>query len=197
MELDPILLHSPVQRTATQAQRLRGLTDVPLKSLQSLSHQYGLNRFQTELFEILRLSPLRTERKVSSLNFLGAAHQHRTFDRVLQLAYVTRPGILQKTLNGGGIKFLYGPPISSGVTGKKMRSQHRNVFPTLAQSRHVDFYRVQPEQQVLTKLAGGTGRGQVGVGCRQNTDINSPRSGRSHALNLARLQHPEKLCLLP
>src|SRR5579862_595014 len=95
-ELEPILLHPPVECSATQPQSFRRLTHIALKTLQSFSDQNRFHRFQAEVFKILALWPQQVEPEVATLDFFASAHQDSALDRVIQLAYVSRPGILHQ-----------------------------------------------------------------------------------------------------
>src|SRR6266496_2118198 len=96
--LEPILFHPPIQSAAAQTESLCRLADVALKALQRLADQDTFNRFQTQFFEVLPLSTLRTEPKISWLDLFCAAHEHCPLHGVFQFANISRPSVLKKRL---------------------------------------------------------------------------------------------------
>src|SRR5713226_7941361 len=73
--LEPIFLHTPVERAATQAESFRSLTHVSLRPLQRFADQNGLHRFQAEFFQILTLRTQHVQPQVGALKLIAAAHQ--------------------------------------------------------------------------------------------------------------------------
>ena len=78
--------------------------------------------------------------------------------------------------------------IALRVPLQKERREFGDVVPPLAERWHVDFDRVQAEQQVLAETAGGGLRVQVGVGGGQDPHVDTPRARGPDTLELTRLQ---------
>ncbi len=53
-----------------------------------------------------------------------------------------------------------------------MHGQRRDVFPALPQSRQMDLDGIEPEQEVLAKLAGLARGRKIVVGSRDHANIN-------------------------
>src|SRR4051794_21155108 len=109
--LEPIFLHTPVERAAAQPESLRSLTHVSLRALQRFADQNGLHGFQAELFQILTLRAQHVQSEVSALNLIAAAHQDRAFQCVLELANITWPRILHEQLQSGRFEPLNRTPV--------------------------------------------------------------------------------------
>src|SRR6476620_3895984 len=76
-----------------------------------------------------------------------------------------------------------------------MIEQGRDVLPTLAQRRQLNFDRVEPEQQVLAEsllVSELVGRG---VGRRDDADIDRSRAISANWYNLALLERGQQLGL--
>src|SRR5688572_27211774 len=54
-KLKPIPLHPPIQSTAAQTERFRGLTHVALEALQCFANQNAFNLLQAQFFKVLGL----------------------------------------------------------------------------------------------------------------------------------------------
>ena len=102
--LEPIFFHSPVQGATAQAESFCRLAHVTLKALQRFANKNTFYRLQTQFLEVLCLRALNSKAKISRMNLAGASHEDSPLQRVLQLAYIARPGILDQSLQGGRIK---------------------------------------------------------------------------------------------
>src|SRR6202041_877144 len=91
--LEAIFLHPAVQSATAQSQSFRGMAHIALRALQRLADQNGFHRFQAEFFEVLALPAGQVEAQVGALDLRAAAHEDGALQRVLQLAYIARPGI--------------------------------------------------------------------------------------------------------
>src|ERR1700739_1055132 len=78
-----------------------------------------------------------------------------------------------------------------------MHRQSRNIFSPLTQGRQMDFDRIQAKQEVLAKLSCLARILKVGIGRRDNADVDLSAAGRAHAFHFSRLDNPQKLRLLP
>src|SRR6266403_2411041 len=82
---------------------------------------------------------------------LRFAHDDRSLNHVLQFANVTRPGIRLKQVQ----TLLVDPPYILSYIPRAMIDevfdQHRNVFSSFSQRRHINREHVEPVKQVTTK----------------------------------------------
>jgi hypothetical protein len=131
-ELEAILLHAPIERTATQTKRFSSLAYVALKALKSFPNEQRLHSFQAELLEILRLRTLHVQAQIGRLNFAASAHEHRALERVFEFADISRPGILRHRLKSGRLEAIDFAPITGSVPPQKMDGKGRNILAPLA-----------------------------------------------------------------
>src|SRR5260370_3440799 len=119
----------------------------------------------------IELACNRLPRKPSLVHreILGFAHDDRSLNHVLQFANVTRPGIRLKQVQ----TLLVDPPYILSCTPRatmnEILNQHRNIFLSFPQRRHLNRKNVEPVKQVATKGAGSDGCPQVTVrGCNHS-----------------------------
>src|SRR2546422_5746530 len=86
--------------------------------------------------------------------------------------------------------------IAGGVAVQEVRGEQRDIGAPLAQWGKPDLDRVETKQQIFAEAAGLYLRLDVGVGGRDDADVGAPRTRRTHALILARLEHAQQLRLL-
>src|SRR5512146_1842715 len=103
--------------------------------MERLANQETLDRLNTQFFHVLRLLAGRQQSPVCRLDFLAVTHQHGSFERVLQLANVPRPRILQKSLQRRRLKAAYRTVIPQSVTREEVRGQFGNIVTSFAKSR--------------------------------------------------------------
>ena len=94
-------------------------------------------------------SPSSPSRIVDALR-----HQHAALDRVIELADVARPRVIEQRLQRRRLEAAEVLPIALRVLPQEVRRQRRDVLAPLAQRRQLDFDRVQAEQQILTETSG-------------------------------------------
>src|ERR1035438_847308 len=119
-ELESIPFHPAVESATAQAQGLSRLTHVAVEPLQRFANQDALDFFDAEFLEVLSLWALHIQPQVRDLNLAGVAHQHRTFQGVLQFADVPGPGILHHRLKSGGGKTAHRRAIACRITRQEM-----------------------------------------------------------------------------
>src|ERR1039457_848279 len=119
-ELESIPLHPAVESATAQAQGLSRLTHVAVEPLQRFANQDALDLFDAEFLQILPLRSLHIQSEIRDLNLAGVAHQHRTFQGVLQFADVTWPRILHHRLKSGGGKTAHRRAIACRITRQEM-----------------------------------------------------------------------------
>src|SRR5215212_8029613 len=82
------------------------------------------------------------------------------------------------------------------VMREKVRGERRDVLAAIAQRREADLDGVQPEQQVLAKTPRRDFIFERCIGRGDQAHVDAPRLRRTDALELARLDNAQKLCLL-
>src|SRR6266404_545370 len=194
--LDTILLHAPVKRAPAETQRIRSLAYVTLKACQCFAYEQSLNRFQTQLFKILRLRPLQIESQICGLNLSTAAHQDGALQGMFQFTDISGPCILRHYLKGRSIESSDLAPIPGCVPPQKMNRKSRNILAAITQRRNMNLDGVKPKQQVFAELTGGAGSLQIDVGSGDHANVNLPGAGRSQPLNLPGLENSQKFGLL-
>ena len=156
--LEPILFHPAIQGAAAQAQRLRRLAHVALKALQRLADQNALHRLDAEFFQVLGLRP-QVQSQVGRLDLVWSGTSARRAPGCAPARAHCPARRIASALQGRRVKPVNGTPVARSIAREKMPGQRGNVFPAFAQRGHMNFDRVQAEQQVFAKLAGGASRG--------------------------------------
>src|SRR4029453_7768792 len=103
--LDFVFLHLAVEGGAVQAQNLRRLLLVPVRSLQRLHDRHLLDLGQRAVWrndELGRRGAFRSQRfrQIVDLDFRALRYQHTAFDDVLDLAHVARPAVTDEHVIG-------------------------------------------------------------------------------------------------
>src|SRR4051812_15731587 len=98
---EAILFDPTVEAPATESERFGRMTYVASMTRQRLPDQKGFYLFQAHLLD--RTGAIsRLQRKIFRPDVLAGAHQYRAFDRVIEFAHVSGPGILQQIFHGCG-----------------------------------------------------------------------------------------------
>src|SRR5260221_13957210 len=114
---------------------------------------------------------------------------------MIQLADISRPGVLAKELRGPRVKPGNGFAITLGVTSQEMVSEEKNILAALPERRQMNLDGVQTKKEVLPEAPGGGFGVYVGVGCGQNANVNTAGGRRAHTLDFPRFQHRKKVFL--
>ena len=122
-------------------------------------------------------------------------HQHAALDRVIELADVARPRMLEQRLQRRRFEAADVLAVALRVLPQEVRRERGNVLAPLAQRRQLDLDRVQPEQQVLPEAAGRDLLAEVRVGRRDDAHVDLARARRADALEVAGLEHAQQLRL--
>src|SRR6266478_5719457 len=142
----------------------------------------------------IELACNRLPRKPSLVHreIFGFAHDDRSLNHVLQFANVTRPGIRLKQVQ----TLLFDPPYILSCTPRatmnEILNQHRNIFLSFPQRRHLNRKNVEPVKQVATKGAGSDGCPQVTVGGRNHSNICLDGSSSADTLKFVFLQNTQE-----
>src|SRR5581483_4031718 len=105
--------HLPIQRRATQPQRLRRLAQVTAMLGDRLENSLLLQRVQIQRGGLL--SGMWSGQQSIELQSALVAHDHQTLDGVAQLAYVARPMIVLEPLERGRIQRRFRFVVLAGV----------------------------------------------------------------------------------
>src|SRR5882724_4146836 len=87
---EPIFFDSPIEASAAEPEGLCGMTNVASMARERFADQERFYFFQAHLFDGSCSIP-GLKGKVLRPNALGCAHQHCTFDRVIEFAHIPWP----------------------------------------------------------------------------------------------------------
>src|ERR1700688_2831558 len=91
------------------------------------------------------------------------AHDYRSFDDVLQFAYVSGPGVRLEQLQG---LLIDAPDVLARfapIAIDEVFNEQGNIRPSCPQRRHLERKYVKPIIQVLAEGAAGNGRLQIAI----------------------------------
>ena len=97
---------------------------------------------------------VRAQAEVGRLDQRALRHQHRALDRVIELADVAGPAVLEQHLHRAALEPGEALPVALRVLAEEVLREQRQILAAIAQRRQPDLDRVQPEQQVLPEPAG-------------------------------------------
>ena len=123
------------------------------------------------------------------------AHQHRTLDRVLELADVARPPVANQQVIRGRRDRANRLLIALVELREEVIAEQRDVFGPLAQRRHAQRDRVDAEVQVLAQAALTQRHLEVDVGRADQSEIDRDQAIAADRPILALLQHAQQLRL--
>ena len=92
--------------------------------------------------------------EIGRLDQRALRHQHRALDRVIELADVAGPGVLEQHLHRAALEAGEPLAVALRVLAEEVLRQQRQILAAVAQRRQPDLDRVQPEEQVLAEPAG-------------------------------------------
>src|SRR5258708_39515829 len=112
---------------------------------------------------------------------------------MIQLADISRPGVLEKELRGPRVKPGNGFAITLGVTSQEMVSEEKNILAALPERRQMNLDGVQTKKEVLPEAPGGGFGVYVGVGCGQNANVNTAGGWGGESLECTGVAKPKKV----
>ena len=112
-------------------------------------------------------------------------------DGIFQLSHVSRPGILQETVQARGIEPKIGQSKAGSTLAHKMSGQRKNVVLSLIQRRHVNLNNAQTVVQIFTETIGLDGLFQVAVGRRNHAHIDLDGTCLANAHDFSLLKNAE------
>ena len=125
----------------------------------------------------------------------AVGHRHRRLDRVLQLADVARPGVLQQRLHRLGVDLGDRRGAHRRELFEEVHRQQRDVLGPVAERRQVDPDHVQAVEEVGAEPAHLDLVLQPLVARGDDPDVDLDRLGPADPLERARLEHAEQLRL--
>src|SRR5271155_1060800 len=163
---------------------------------QSALNQIALHVIEVHLFKTRGSAQRgRAQAKIGGADLRALRKEHATFDGVIEFADIAGPGMFAQSNGGGGIKAGNSFAIALRVATKKMMREEQDVFAAVAQRRDVNLNGVQAEKQIGAKASGGRFGVYVGVGGREDANVDASRCRRSDAFEVAGFQHAQKLGL--
>src|SRR6267143_931933 len=120
------------------------------------------------------------------------AYNYRSLDDVLQFANVTQPRVRLKQFQA---PFVYPANVLSRfsrVTIDEVLNQHRNIFSSFPQRRHLDGENVKAVKKVAPEYACSDGSFQIAVSCSNYANIRSDRSRSTDAFEFMFLQNTQE-----
>src|SRR4051812_596732 len=192
---EPETLQTAVERAAAQPERLRGLADVASVPGKSLLDEEPLDVLEAHVLETRGRLARRPQPEVPRTDGVSLRHQHGALHRVIELADVARPAVIEQELHRTGVEAREVLAVSLRMLLEEVTREQRHVFAALAHGRKVDLDRVQTEQQVLPESPSRHFLVEVGIGGREDPDVHATRPRRSDTLEFTRLEHAQQLGL--
>src|SRR5262245_19247170 len=197
---EPVFAELVVERRAMDAEDVSGCALVPAGELEGLENGETLdflertaarNAARTNL-ELARASELRQIRR---LDLSVARHNDGTLDRVLELTHVARPVVLFERAHGRRRDTHDLSVVLSRIDPNELRRQQRQILGPLSQWRHRQQNGVEPEIQILSKLA--LTHGLVGIGVRRanQSKVRTHCLRRPNRAEFVLLEHTQQLGL--
>src|SRR5439155_12544219 len=92
--LQPVPLQSPIQRAATEAERLRRLADVAVEPAHRLFDQEPFDLLEAHVLDARRLVAIEPQPELADPDDGAGGHQHAALDRVIELPDVAGPRMI-------------------------------------------------------------------------------------------------------
>ena len=113
-----------------------------------------------------------------------AAEHHRHLHSILQLADISRPGVLRQPFDCLGGQRFAGEIFLAANFSHEMRRQTGDIRTSLAQRRHLNRNHVQPVVEILPEAALRDAFGQIAVGGGYQADVQANRFRAAQPLHL-------------
>src|SRR6185437_9742772 len=111
--LQSVTLEAPIEGAAAQAERLGGLADVTVEAGHRFLDQEAFDVLEAHVLEPTAAVLARAKAEVSLLHQWPLRHQHRALDRVIELAHVAGPSVLEEHLHRRTLKA--GEPLAAAL----------------------------------------------------------------------------------
>src|SRR5262249_51843858 len=146
-------LQATIESAAAEPERFRGLADIPREARHGLLDEESFDLFEAHVLDARRRIAIDPQAELTQANGRSARHQHAALDRVIQLADVPRPGVIDERLQ----RRLFEPrevlAIALRMLPQEMYRERGNVLAAITQRRQLDLDRVQAEEQILPEPA--------------------------------------------
>src|SRR5205823_8182189 len=154
LRLELVRSDSPIKRTARQTKRLGGAAHVAVVATQRFLNQQPLDFLECQVLEPGCRRARAAKAEIVGADLLRLREQYRTLHRVIELANVTGPRMLEKHLHGAGVEPRKLFAVSRGVPPQEVHRERWNVLAPFAQRRQLQLDRIDAKEQVLAKAAG-------------------------------------------
>src|SRR5262245_1499168 len=206
---EALLLDLLEQRGAIQPEQARRLVLVPVRALERLSDQVGLEAVHhlVEGDAGLRqplasrsglgvaAAAVQRARQVGEADLAAAAQHHQPLDQVLELAHVARPVVAHERFHGLGRDAARAELLLLAGLAQEVRHEQRDVLAALAERRHFDRDHVEPVEQVLAEALLPDRQLQLLMRGRDHAHVHLDRVRGADRLEGAVLEHAQQLHL--
>src|SRR5258708_6287607 len=133
-----VLFEAAVEGGSGEAERARGGTDVAGVAGHGFLDEELLDVLEAHLLERDAAFAGRAQREVAHADRIAARHERRALDRVVELADVARPRVVEQGLERRRLEAPELLAVTAGVPLEEVERQRRNVFPALGERRDAD-----------------------------------------------------------
>src|ERR1700722_10478564 len=133
---------------------------------QSLADENAFHCFKAQIVEALGGRADLGQPEIGVLDTRTTSHEDGTLNRVIKFPDVARPAVLEHRLQRAGLEAGRSLAIASCIASEEVSGKNGNIFAAIAQWGKMNLYRVEAEEQILTKAGLGTLLLQVGIGRR-------------------------------
>src|SRR3984957_21293257 len=133
---------------------------------QGLANENAFHCFEAQFVEALGGRADLAQTEIGVLYTRTTSHEDSTLNRMIKFSDVARPAVLEHRLQRAGLEAGRSLAVASGIASEEVSSENRNIFAAIAQRGKMNLYRVEAEEQILTKAGLGTLLLQVGIGRR-------------------------------
>ena len=191
-----MFLQPAIHGAAAQSQSLRRLAHISFVARECALDEIPLDFIEAHFLQLGRAAGgLRAQTEVCRADGRTRREEHSAFHRMIEFANIARPGMLMKSLDGGGVEAGNVFAIALRVTVEKMVCQEIDVLTAVSQRRDVDLNGIQAKEEVLTEPTGSGLGIHVGVGSREYPNVDTPGRGRADALEISRFQNAQEFGL--
>src|SRR5204863_6969259 len=141
-ESEAVTLEAPVESAAAEPKCLCGLADIPVVPREGLFYKEALHLLEAHFFQPRRPLAARPQSHLRGLHHASLGHEDRPLDHVIELPYISGPGMVEKDPGCGIIETRNLFAVTLRVLSKKMLGQKRDVGSPVSQRRLTNFDRV-------------------------------------------------------
>src|SRR5262245_49397065 len=182
-------LHAPPQRHARDAERGGGPLPIPAVIVQHAEDASALVGPEGPIER--RRAPEQSREVVS----LGGSQDEQRLERVLELAHVARPGVVEQRAKRSRWRRREARAVAAIERGDEVGDQQRDVGAALAQGREADGQHAQSVVEIAPKRPGLDHAPELPVGGGHETDVHPSGRAAAERADLAVLDDAEQLRL--